>query len=202
MLKKVAVTGGLSCGKSSVCRFFNELGAHVVSADAIVHQLLLSPKSSLGQQVIALLGTDVVVNDQIDRGRIAKKVFNHPALLKSLEKLLHPAVKSEIDKQYKQVNTRGNVALFVAEIPLLFEVSAETGFDVVIVVQAPDEICRQRFKAATGYGDQEYDRRMAQQLDPAIKAQRADYLIQNTGNLDEMRQKVAQLYYKLVPSPD
>ena len=54
-LKKVAVTGGLSCGKSSVCRIFKELGAYVVSADKIVHQLL-SPDANLGQKIVQLIG--------------------------------------------------------------------------------------------------------------------------------------------------
>lgn len=198
MSKKIAVTGGLACGKSSVCLFFKELGAHVVSADAIVHQLLLSPNTSLGQQITALLGADIVENDKIDRRKIAKKVFNDPALLQSLEKLLHPAVKSEIDKQYKQVNDRGNGALFVAEIPLLFEVSGENDFDAVVVVHAPPEKCRQRFKAATGYDDEEFDKRMARQLPLENKINRAQYVIENQGTPQELRHAVEQLYNKFV----
>ena len=76
-LRKVAVTGGLSCGKSSVCRIFKELGAYVVSADEIVHRLL-STKTNLGQQVISLLGKEIITNGKINRSTIAKKVFNDP----------------------------------------------------------------------------------------------------------------------------
>src|SRR5262245_55950333 len=101
ILKKVAVTGGLSCGKSSVCRIFKELGAYVVSADDIVHQLL-TPQTKPGQQVIELMGSDIVVDQHIDRSKIAKKVFGNLKLLKSLEQILHPAVRHEIDKKYQQ----------------------------------------------------------------------------------------------------
>ncbi len=87
-LEKVAITGGLSCGKSSVCRYFKELGAYVISADEIVHQLLI-PTNELGQEVIALLGKDIAVNGTIDRSMIAKKVFENKTLLLSLEKLIH-----------------------------------------------------------------------------------------------------------------
>ena len=116
-LKKVAITGGLSCGKSSVCRLFKELGAHVVSADEIVHQLLSSTKR-LGQQVIELLGDDIVVDGKIDRNIIAKKVFEDKILLHSLEKLIHPVVLNEIEKQYQQISNQGTFPLFIAEIPL------------------------------------------------------------------------------------
>ena len=119
-LRKIAITGGLSCGKSSVCRIFKELGAYVISADEVVHQLL-SPTTNLGRQVISLLGADIVVDKQIDRSKIAKKVFKQPALLQSLENLLHPAVRDEIEKQYQQIANQPSPPLFVVEIPLLFE---------------------------------------------------------------------------------
>ena len=80
----MAVTGGLSCGKSSVCRIFKELGAYVVSADEIVHQLL-SPDTNLGQKIISLLGTEIVVNQKLDRSRIAEMYFKNPELLNRLK---------------------------------------------------------------------------------------------------------------------
>ncbi len=200
MLCKVAVTGALSCGKSSTCRFFKELGAYVVSADEIVHQLLLSPKTSLGQQIVTLLGEDIVVDGRINRSAIAKKVFNDQQLLQSLEKLLHPAVLHEIDRQYQQVNDRGNFALFIAEIPLLFEINSEKRFDYTIAVEAPEELCRQRFTAATGYGNDEFDKRMSRQLPSATKAQRADFVIQNNGSMEQMHHAVDHLYNKLISS--
>ncbi len=202
MLSKVAVTGGLSCGKSSVCRFFKELGAHVVSADEIVHQLLSSPKTSLGQQVIALLGADIVVDGRIDRNQIAKKVFNDPAWLISLEKLLHPAVLSEIENRYQQVNNQGDVALFVAEIPLLFEVAGENYFDYTIAVHAPIDVCRRRFISATGHAAAEYDKRMTRQFSAEDKAKRADFVIENHGSTEEMHKAVCHLFNKLVSSPN
>ena len=91
-LKRAAVTGGLSCGKSSVCRILSELGAYVVSADKIVHQLL-SSDANLGQEIVHLLGPSVLVNQTLDRSRIAHIVFHDSELLKALEALVHPAGK-------------------------------------------------------------------------------------------------------------
>jgi dephospho-CoA kinase len=201
-LRKVAVTGGLSSGKSSACRFFKELGAYTVSADEIVHQLL-SPYTALGQQVINLLGKDILVNDQIDRSKVAKKVFNEPSLLHSLEKLLHPAVISEIERQYQKASAQGKATLFVAEIPLLFEIGSEAYFDFIVAVHADSEICRHRFKAATGLNDHEYDRRMTYQMPSKEKARRADYVLNNNHESpEELRHAVEQLYRVLTSSID
>jgi dephospho-CoA kinase len=200
-LKKVAITGGLSCGKSSVCRFFKELGAHVVSADEIVHQLL-TPTKKLGQQVISLLGEDIVVNETIDRKIIAKKVFEDRELLLSLEKLIHPAVLSEIEKKYQQASNQGKIPLFIAEIPLLFEAASESKYDAVISVWSEPEICKKRFVATTGYGEDEYFKRMANQMPADEKAKRADYVINNSGTLEQTRQVVTDLYSKLTTEPN
>lgn len=197
-LRKVAITGGLSCGKSSVCRIFKELGAHVVSADEIVHQLLV-PNQPLGRQVIELLGKDIVIIGKIDRSTIAKKIFEDQALLRSLEKLLHPAVLSEIEKQYQQIKL-GKAPLFIAEIPLLFETGSEKLFDKTITVWAEPKACMQRFIAATGYDENEYFKRMANQMPADEKAKKADYVIDNSGNMEALQQAVVNLFTNLTRS--
>lgn len=196
-LAKIAVTGGLSCGKTSVCRFFKELGASVVSADEIVHHLL-SPQTALGQQVITLLGTDIVINQQIDRSQIAKKVFNNSDLLHSLENLLHPAVREEIEKCYQQANKELKNSLFIAEIPLLFETNSEHLFDYTIAVIADDALCQERFCKATGYTKNEYDKRNARQLPASEKARRADFVLYNNTNEEDLRNNVKKLYQVLI----
>lgn len=196
-LRKIAVTGGLSCGKSSVCRFFKELGAYVVSSDEIVHRLL-SPNTNLGQEVIKLLGDDIIVNGQFDRSIIAKKVFNHQTLLLSLEKLLHPAVLNEIENQYKQIKDKPNIPLFVAEIPLLYEIAGENKFDSVVAVWSEPELCKKRLKEATGCLDDEYDRRMARQLSQDEKVKRADFVIRNNGSMENMRTAATAIFNKMI----
>lgn len=195
-LKKVAITGGLSCGKSSVCRLFKELGAKVVSADEIVH-VLLSSTNRLGQQVIELLGDDIVIDGKIDRNIIAKKVFENKILLHSLEKIIHPFVLNEIEKQYQQTSNQGTFPLFIAEIPLLFEVAFQKNFDATLAVWASPEVCKKRFTETTGYGEDEYFKRMANQMPADEKAKRADYVINNSGSIDQLRKAVVDLFNKL-----
>ena len=94
-LKKIAITGGLSAGKTTVCQLFKECGAYVMSADEIVHRLL-SPHTRIGQQVIALLGSDILSGAEIDRKKVSEKVFPYPDKLRALERIIHPAVFDEI----------------------------------------------------------------------------------------------------------
>lgn len=199
-LRKVAVTGGLSCGKSSVCRIFKELGAYVVSADKIAHQLLYSD-TTLKQKVVDLLGPDVLVDGNIDRSRIAKIVFVNPNLLQDLEKLIHPLVYKEIDKIYlQQKNSSSPPPLFIAEIPLLYESFRERNYDTVIAVTAEENICRDRFERATGFSQQEFYDRAARQLPVNEKALRADYIIANNGSPEDLQKATYRLYKELIKS--
>ncbi|HRD55910.1 MAG TPA: dephospho-CoA kinase [Parachlamydiaceae bacterium] len=194
-LKKGAVTGGLSCGKSSVCRFFEELGAYVVSADEIVHKLLSSNQEII-QETVKLLGSDILINNQIDRLKIAKKVFDHPLLLNALETLLHPAVQKEIKDQYECKKNEGSASLFIAEIPLLFEINANFFFDFTIAVIADEKICKERFQK-TGHTKEEFASRQKRQLGNVEKSEKADYTIVNNGSLKELKTAVIELYKKI-----
>ena len=197
-LKKVAVTGGLSCGKSSVCLILKEMGAYVVSADKIVHQLL-SSDANLGQNIVKLLGSGIWVNGKLDRSRIAQRVFQNPEQLTALEKLLHPVVYKEIEQTYlEQQNLPHLPSLFVAEIPLLFESDKQKEFDAVIAVVADPEICFERFVETTEKDRKEFNDRMARQLTMQEKASRADYVIQNNGSLHDLQQAVKQLYDEII----
>lgn len=123
-LKKIAITGGVASGKTSVCRFFEELGAYVVNADGIVHELL-KPNTDLGQQIIRQFGPEIIKNGQISRKTIAEKAFKDPKQLRKLEELLHPAVLRKIEELYTAACSGGSYSSFVVEIPLLFEIGAE-----------------------------------------------------------------------------
>jgi dephospho-CoA kinase len=196
-LRKVAVTGGLSCGKSSVCRFLKELGAYVVSSDDIVHHLLSSDKH-LCQEVIKLLGTDILINQEIDRTVVAQKVFQNNCLLQALEKILHPAVYDEINNEYqKQMIKNPTPPLFIAEVPLLFESRGETNFDCTVVVIADPELCQDRFIKTKRHGINDYQKRSARQFLSSEKAKKGDFVIVNNGTLHELKLKTIELFQNL-----
>lgn len=196
-LKKIAITGGLSSGKSQASKMFSELGAYIVNSDQIVHNLLI-PETDLGKKVIALLGDGIVTHNEINRTRVAKLVFLNPKLLHSLEKILHPEVYEEIERQYREVShQKSPPPLFIAEIPLLFETGGEKCFDVTIAVIADSEKCWERYRDSTGYEREDFNRRNARQIPQDKKARNADFVIHNNGTMDELKKEVREIFEKL-----
>jgi len=193
-LKKVAVTGGLSSGKTAVCHFFGQLNAYVVNADTVVHELL-ALTSPLGKQVVALLGKEIVKNEALDRTLIAQKVFKDPELLKKLEACLYPSVVKEIERHYREAKHL-NSPLFVVEIPKLFEAEMENWFDVVITVVAEEPICIARYEKMGGTKD-EYHKRMSNQMPVEEKIARSNYIIENNGDLGQLKSSVTKLFHAL-----
>lgn len=194
-LKKIAITGGVASGKTTVCQFFKKLGACVVNADAIVHELL-RPNTDLGQQIIRQLGPEIIENGQFSRRIIAEKVFKDAAQLKKFEELIHPQVFQKIATLYSLACIEDRYTSFVVEIPLLFEVGAEKFYDFVVVVLSSEEAARKRFEQA-GFQQTEYDLRMKRQIKPEIKATKAHYTIHNNGSLEQLHEKVIQLNHTI-----
>lgn len=186
--KKVAVTGNVACGKSTVCRLLEELGAEWFSADEAVH-LLLSRDPVIIHKVVEWLGPEVWKEEHLDRSLIAKIVFNNPSLLRGLERILHPAVRSLMEQTYQQ----STKPLFIAEIPLLFESGGKDLFDAIILIDTPEKVCKTRFNQ----GPEEFDRRQNCLLPASIKRDQSTYILNNQGSLDELKQEVLHLYSTL-----
>ncbi len=192
-LKKIAVTGGLASGKTTVCNLFRGMGAEVVSADAIVHHLL-SSDTKLIQAITELIGPSVLIDNQLDRKKIAQAVFGKPDLLKSLEKLLHPAVGQAIEEHYKRTSLSGHVSLFVAEIPLLFESGLHHHFDATICVVADENIRKDRYKERVMDASNDFNARQLNQWPQEKKADLAHIIITNNGSLEQLHNEVSDVF--------
>lgn len=190
-LSKIAVTGGIASGKSTVCRLFEQLGAFVVSADAIVHRLL-APSTSLGKEILALLGDGVLVDGEFSRPKIAERVFSSPPLLEKFEKLIHPEVQKVIEAEYKTA-CREKASLFIAEVPLLYEAGLESYYDQVIVVISEETRAKERFRE----DEREYLRRSQRLMPIEDKIKKADLVIINNGSLEELSQTIQHTYKSL-----
>lgn len=195
-LKKIAITGGVSSGKSTVCRLLADQGSYVVDSDKIVHNLL-SSDLKIREKVVSLLGEAVVVDGQINRKAIAGKVFSHPETLKSLELILHPAVFHEIKLQYEKVKDDPKYKIFVVEIPLLYETQSSNLFDAVVVTLSEKEVCRKRFVNDQKGSGESFDQRMQRQLQPTEKAAKADFVIMNDDTIEDLEEQVTNLLTKI-----
>lgn len=190
-MKKVAVTGSLASGKTTVCRYFEESGAYVVSADEVVHQLL-TPYTEIGHYLIEVMGDEIVEGKRLSREVLAKKVFKNPSLLEKIENRIHPEVQKVVESKYLEALTKKS-PLFVVEMPLLFESSQESFYDLIIVVGADRKRRVARFTKSMGYDESEFERREKRQLPFQEKAARADYLIENNGDLETLHEQVATI---------
>ncbi len=185
-LKKIAITGGLSSGKTTVCQILEEHGAYLVNADEITHRLL-SLDSDCIKRVADLLGSDIFSHDTIDRRKISQIVFSDPHKLAALEDILHPIILSEIEKEFQNLRDKEHFTMFVAEVPLLYEAGWETHFDLVISVISDIKIAEQRTLS------DDFNKRAKRQFTNDEKCKLADFTINNNGSLLELRKQVDQI---------
>lgn len=195
-LRKIAVTGGIASGKSSVCQIFKELGAFTVDADAVVHKLL-DPASSLGKKIAHDLHLDVSSSTpQIFRKQIADKVFKSEERLQKLEALLHPIVNKTIESLYETACKEDKWTCFIVEVPLLFESKADSFYDGIITVISDPFLAERRF-LSQGFSKEDYALRMKRQWKVEEKAKQSNWVIQNEGSLEDLKKQVIKIYQTL-----
>lgn len=188
----VAVTGPLACGKSTFVRMLGELGAETVSADGIVHDLLAGDDETI-QTVAARFGDDVRGERGIDRPALSEKVFGDPEALADLEDILHPRVRAETARRASV----SEAPIFVSEVPLLFEGGNTGVFDTTVAVVTPDER-RRAWAMERGMNEARWRAIEARQLSSKEKARRADIVVENSGDLDTLRDEARKLVDRLV----
>lgn len=205
----VGLTGGIGTGKSTVARMLAALGARVIDADAIVHELQ-APGTPLLARIAEAFGSAMLRPDgALDRERLGKLVFSDPAARKRLNELVHPAVGVEMVRRLEAARAAG-VPLVVLDIPLLLEgraaraaqpARAATASDLVsevIVVYAPEAAQIERQVSRDGATAEHAAERVRAQLSIEEKRKLADHVIDNSGTLADTERQVRELYAKLV----
>lgn len=183
-LPRVGLTGGIGSGKSTALAYLRELGAEVISSDAIVHGLYEQP--AIVAAIARHFGPGMVTDGRVDRAVLAVRVFADDAELQWLEHLLHPHVRQAIDAWARDLEAAElRPALLVAEVPVLFEAGFEAEFDYTVVITAPQEVRRRRLAAKLTTED--LDRRLARQLPEEEKLTRCDFSYVNVGSRRRLR---------------
>ena len=202
---RIALTGGIACGKSLVAKFLNELGVETIDADDIVHELIPDPA---------------------ERKRIAAEVFGNETKRKELEARLHPLVKERIegflgidridrgisvdsDNIDSRISTPvdacrrlsiPNRPLRLAIIPLLFEARWEENFDIICCICSARETQVARMMETRGYTREEAEARLAAQMPVEEKAAKSHYVIENNGSAEELKSEVKKFISWLMNS--
>ena len=203
---KVGLTGGIASGKSIVGEMFVALGAQLIQADAIAHQLM-QPGEAVYREVVRHFGEGILNPDgSVNRARLAEAAFgapggDKPSRVQELNRIVHPAVIHRQEEWMAEVGRRDPRAIAAVEAALILEAGTAKRFDRLLVVTCRPEQRIQRWAARVGVDEEtarrEVMRRMAAQFPDEEKIKAADYVIDNSGSLDETQRRVREVYGEL-----
>lgn len=198
---RVGLTGGIGSGKSTVCQLFTELGAPVIDADAIAHQLAAPGQAALGQLVTAF-GSDILDQQgHLDRALLRKRIFRDEHLRKQLEAILHPLIRKRMREQLAAIEA----PYVIVAIPLLFEKGWQSEVDRILVVDADEALQLERAARRDGVSLQAVKKIMQSQVTRQHRRAAADDILQNDGGYSKLRGQVEELhkrYLRLASAPE
>ncbi|MFD1773137.1 dephospho-CoA kinase [Paenibacillus rhizophilus] len=193
----MGLTGGIASGKSTVSAILAEKGAKVVDADAIAREVMLP-----GHEVLAAVakhfGEGILLPDgTLNRSKLGEIVFNDPEALKALNGMTHPAIRRITRERMQALEKEAPERLVIADIPLLFESGQEDMFERILVVYAPREIQLERLMKRNGLTREQAEARLDSQMDIELKRAKADFVINNSGDVADTERQIAVLWDRL-----
>jgi dephospho-CoA kinase len=189
---RVGLTGGIGAGKSAVATIFADLGAYTIDTDAIAREAV-APNSD-GLMEIVRIWPYVVRSGTLDRAALAEVVFNDPAARERLNAILHPHIR-RLALEREAHAAPGQPVVHV--VPLLFETGYDQLVDKSVLVVAPLEQRIARIVERDRIDEARVRARMATQISPELARERADFVIENDGNLEHLRERTGAVYAAL-----
>jgi dephospho-CoA kinase len=188
----IGVTGGIGSGKSEVTRRFQALGIHVVDADQVAREVVELNSPALeaitlhfGKNILTTMGT-------LDRAKLRSIIFSNPAEKTWLEKLLHPIINTEINRQLQAAKS----VYVILVSPLLLETKQDKLVDRVLVVDASEASQIDRAQKRDGTTSEQINAIMATQLSRNKRREKANDLIENNGDILELDRQVKNMHEK------
>ncbi len=204
-LLKLGLTGGIASGKSVVGEMFVQLGAHLIQSDAVA-RALMGPGRPIYEEVVRRFGREILNPDgTVNRSRLAEAAFGKPGgappRVQELNEIVHPAVIAHENEWMEEIGQRDPNAIAIVEAALILEANAAGRFDHLIVVTCHPDQRILRFARRLGISEDaaraEVTRRMAAQMPDEEKIKAADFVIDNSGSVDDTEQQVKQVFAAL-----
>ena len=187
----VGLTGGIGSGKSTVSAALVARGAVLIDADAVTREVQ-RPGSPVLEKRAERFGADVLLADgSLDRAAVAARVFDDPEALKDLNAIVHPAVGAEMNRRMRELADTD--AVVVLDIPLLTE-NPRDGLSGTVVVDAPEEVQVERLVQSRGFDEADARARIARQASREARLALADFVVDNSGSLDELEPQIVELW--------
>jgi dephospho-CoA kinase len=191
---RVGLTGGVASGKSTVSRMLAELGAVVIDADLLAREVVGRGTDGL-EEVVSAFGSQVLTPaGDLDRPALGARVFADETRRRDLEAIIHPRVRARA-AEIEASAPEGS--LIVHDIPLLAETGQGAAFDAVVVVDVPSELQVERMVRERGWTQAEASSRIAAQASREERRAIATYVIENTGTIEDLRRRVAEVFARL-----
>lgn len=193
-MMRVALTGSIGMGKSTVGKMFTAQGVPLFDADAAVHALYA--RGGAAVEPLRASFPQAVVKDAVDRAVLSRLVLNDAAKIRQLESIVHPLVGQARQRFLEDAESRGEPFVLL-DIPLLFEGEGHRHVDAIVVVSAPAEQQRERVLARPGMSEDKFNAILARQVPDAEKRRRAHHVIDTGTSLAETEAQVRDLVVRL-----
>ncbi|MBI2972442.1 MAG: dephospho-CoA kinase [Armatimonadetes bacterium] len=200
-MKVIGLTGGIATGVSTVAKIFRELGAIVIEADKIAREVVV-PGTDVHRKIVEAFGKEILNPDgTIHRQRLGQIVFTDATARRKLNRITHPSIRRRIQEEVEQIGEQRPDAIVLIDVPLLLDTTGPDTFEMdgVIVVTADGDRQIDRLMNRDGLSREDAERRLAAQRPAAEKAEEADWVVDNSGSVEETRRQVEGLWKKLHP---
>jgi dephospho-CoA kinase len=193
----VGLTGNIAAGKSAVAALFRRWGATVIDADEIVREVQ-APGGPVIERIAERFGRSVLRPDgTLDRAALRRLVLADGEALTALNRIVHPAVHARRMELIREAARRGD-RIVVSDIPLLFEAADPSGFDAIVLVDAPDAVRLRRLIEHRGLDEAEARRMIQAQMPASEKRPRSDFVIENDGDRAALERTAARVWSALL----
>jgi dephospho-CoA kinase len=195
----VGLTGSVGTGKSTVTKFFRQLGAYIIDWDELA-RAVVRPHSKAWKEIVEYFGKDFLNEDlTINRQKLAEEVFSDKEKVTKLNHIVHPEVLKEDERMTSEIKSLDPNALIIKDIPLLFELTRPVYVDRIVVVSASEQTQLKRLEEM-GMSREDAQSRIKSQLPLEEKIKSADFVINNDGSLEETKRQVEGIYTLLITS--
>ncbi len=193
----LGITGNIASGKSMIAEAFVRKGAVLVSADQLARDIV-APSSPLLTKLVERFGDDILLaSGALNRDALGQIIFSDAQAREELNRITHPAIAELAVERLQQLKKTARIPLVIYEAPLLFEAGAEGRVDRVLVVKIEPQVQLRRLMLRDGLDEEAAQQRIAAQLSQEGKLARADYVIDNSGSVEDALTQVEQLWSQL-----
>ncbi|MGA2938924.1 MAG: dephospho-CoA kinase [Syntrophobacteraceae bacterium] len=200
--KRIALTGGIATGKTTVANRFRELGAIILDADEY-SRLAVEPGTASYTALRDRIGPLFFNRDgTLRRQELRREIIREPALRKRINAILHPYIIGAMGTEWERQKKLHPRAVLVFDIPLLFEGGFEKDFDIVILVYSTPEVQVQRLMQRDKLSSSEAERTLSMQFPIDSKRAHSDYIIENSGEIERTLRQVDEVWNKILKQAD